>query len=342
MKRREFIALLAGVAAKRRGFVALLAGSASGPLVGSPAARAQQQGMPVIGFLRSTRSADSAYIVAAFRQGLKEGGLVEGQNVAVDYRFADNANARLPALAHELIDQRVAAIVTNFEGAEAAKAVTTTVPIVFVYGGDAVRDKLVPRLNRPGGNVTGVSFLSSLVGAKRLQLLRQLVAGATTVGLLTSTGTTTTEAERTDIEAAAQTIGSRIIPGAVSNEREIEAAFDAFVQGGAGAVLVGAGAFLNSRRKEVISLAQRHRLPAQYNLREFVAEGGLMSYGPSVTDAYRQAALYACRILKGEKPADLPVMQSTKFELVINLKTAQALGLEIPPTLLALADEVIE
>jgi putative ABC transport system substrate-binding protein len=298
--------------------------------------------MPVIGFLRSTTGAPFENLVTAFRRGLRETGFVEGQNVAVEYRYADNQRDRLPALIAELIRLPVAVIVANTSAAQAAKAATTTVPIVFATGSDPVRDGLVASLNRPGANVTGVVVFSSVLGAKRLELLRQLVPNATTIAVLVHPNTPVTEAERIDVQAAAQTLGQELIMADVSNERDIEAAFASFVQHAAGALFVGAGAFMNSHRDRVVALAARHMLPASYVVREPVVAGGLMSYGASQSDTYRQAGIYAGRILKGEKPSDLPVMQSTKFELVLNLKTAKALGLTVPPTLLALSDEVIE
>ena len=324
---------------KRRDFITLLGGAAA---VWPFAAQAQQPALPVIGFLRSSSLADSTQLVTAFRQGLKEAGFVEGQNVAVEYRFADNQRDRLPPLVEDLIRWPAAVIVGNHNAALAAKAATTTVPIVFALGGDPVAAGVVASLNRPGGNVTGVSFLANALGAKRLELLCQLEPKATTIAVLVNPNTTDAEAERRDLQAAAQAIGRQLLILDVSSEREIERAFATLVQRGAGALLVGPGAFLLSHREQVIALAARHARPASYTVREYVSSGGLMSYAPSITDAYRQVGVYAGRILKGEKPGDLPVMQSTKFELVLNLKTAKTLGLTIPPTLLALADEVIE
>jgi putative tryptophan/tyrosine transport system substrate-binding protein len=323
---------------KRREFITLLGSAAAWPA----AVRAQQPAMPVVGFLRSAPLADVPHLVTAFRQGLKDIGFVEGANVAVEYRSAENHLDRLPALAAELIRQPVAVIVGNNISALAAKAATTTVPIVFADGGDPVRDGLVVSLNRPGGNATGVVFFAGVLGAKRLDLLRQLVPKVTTIALLVYPDTADTEAERRDVQAAALAIGQQLIVLDVRNDRDIENAFATFVQRGAGALLVGTGAFLNSHRESIVALAARHALPTSYAQREPAVTGGLMSYGASIADAYRQVGSYAGRILKGEKPADLPVTRATKFELVLNLRTAKALGLDVPPTLLALADEVIE
>jgi len=322
--RREFITLLGGMAA-------------AWPL----AARGQQPGMPVVGFLRSASLADATHLVDAFRQGLKEIGYIEGRNVAIEYRSADNDPDRLRALATDFARRPVAVIVGNVLAAIAAKAVTSTVPIVFATGTDPVRDGLVSSLNRPGGNVTGASFFAARLGAKRLELLRQLVPTATTIAVLVAPASDAM-ADRQDLEAAAQTIGQQLEIYDVAADGDIEAGFRRFVARGAGALIVVGGAFMFSNRERLVALAARHTLPASYPLREFVSAGGLMSYAPSITEAYRQVGIYAGRILKGEKPGNLPVMQSTKFELVLNLKTAKALGLQIPDKLLALADEVIE
>ena len=325
MRRREFIRLLGGTAV-------------AWPL----AARAQQPTMPVVGFLRSVSLADAADLVTAFRQGLKETGYIEGQNITIELRSAEGHPDRLPALVADLIRRPVAVIVGNHNAAVATKAATTTIPIIFATGSDPVRDGIVASLNRPGGNITGVTFLVSGLGAKRLDLLRQLVPKATLIAMLVNPGSVNTEAERRDVQAAAQAMGHQLIILDASNDHDIETAFATFVQRGAGALIVGAGAFLFSSRERLVGLAARHALPAIYGDREDAVAGGLMSYGPSIVDACRQIGIYAGRILKGEKPADLPVLQSTKFELVINLKTAKALGLKFHPQLLATADAVIE
>jgi ABC-type uncharacterized transport system substrate-binding protein len=324
---------------RRRTFITLLGGAAAAwPL----AVRAQQPAMPVIGFLRSTSLAPFESLATAFRQGLNETGFVEGQNVAVEYRYADNQHDRLPALVADLLRRSVAVIVANNASALAAISGTTTVPIVFATGGDPVRDGLVTSLNRPGGNVTGVVFFSSVLAAKRLDLLRQLVPQATTIAVLVNPNLPNTEAEYQAVQAAAQAIGQQLVIVEAGNDPDIEAAFAVFLQRGAGALFVGSGPFFNSRREHIVALAARHRLPASYGLRDQAVAGGLISYGASQSDAYRQAGIYAGRILKGEKPGDLPVIRSTKLEFVLNLKTAKALGLHVPDKLLALADEVIE
>jgi putative tryptophan/tyrosine transport system substrate-binding protein len=323
----------------RRAFITLIGGAAATwPL----AARAQQAAMPVIGFLRNASLADAGHLVTAFRQGLKEAGFVEGQNVRIEFRSAEDRDDRLPALVSELIDRQVAVILCNTPAAFVAKAATTTVPIVFATGNDPVTDRLVASLNRPGGNVTGVSFLVATLASKRLDLLRQVAPNATTIAMLVNPNSPNSAADRTDVNAAGQAIGQQLLVLDVFSARDIETAFARIGQDRAGALLIGPGALLNSHRARIAALAAHHRLPALYPLREYVTAGGLMSYGTSITEAYRQAGLYAGRILKGEKPGNLPVIQPTKFEFVINLKTAKALGVEIPDKLLALADEVIE
>jgi ABC-type uncharacterized transport system substrate-binding protein len=325
MRRREFITLLGGAAA-------------AWPL----AARAQQAAMPVIGFLRSASLTDATHLVAGFRQGLNEAGFVEGRNVAVEYRSADGQNDRLSALIADLIGRQVALIVANAIAARVVKTATTTVPIVFASGGDPVKDGLVTSLNRPGGNITGVVFFSETTGTKRLELLRQLVPKVTAIAVLVNPATPGTEEERGDIAAAAKAMGQQLIVLEIESGAELETVFTTFLQRGVGALLIGSGALLNSHRERIVALAAHHRLPALYPLREYVSAGGLMSYGTSITAAYRQAGIYAGRILKGEKPGELPVMRATKFEFVFNFKTAKALGLDVPDKLLALADEVIE
>jgi len=325
---------------RRRKFLATLGGAAAAwPL----AAYAQQPAMPVIGFLRDTSLADATHLVAAFRQGLKEAGFIEGQNVLIEYRSAEDQAHRLPALVDDLVRRQVALIVGNTPSSLAAKAATTTVPIVFVSGNDPVINGLVPNLNRPGGNTTGVSFLSSASVTKRLELLRQLAPKAAAIAMLVGSNLAPdTERELRDVQAAVHASGQELIVVEAASDRDIEGAFATFAQRGAGALFIGSSPIFNSRRERVAALAVRHALPATYSLREFATAGGLMSYGTSITDAYRLAGTYASRILKGEKPADLPVQQSTKFDFVINLRTAKALSLEIPDKLLALADEVIE
>jgi ABC-type uncharacterized transport system substrate-binding protein len=326
---------------RRREFIALLCNSVAGwPL----AARAQQPAMPVVGFLRSSTLADAAHLVTAFRQGLKEAGFVEGQNVAVEYRSAEGRPDRLPALVGDLVRRPVAVIVANTNAALSAKAATTKVPIVFATGGDPLAEGLVNSLNRPGGNITGVSFLSSALGAKQLELLRLLVPKATVIAALVDPVRIdpTAQIQLRNVQEAARSVGLQLPVVKASNEREIDAAFASLIQQRADALITGGGAFFFSRRNQISALAMRHAVPAIYALRDFPAAGGLMSYGASITDAYRQVGVYAGRILKGEKPAELPVLQPTKFELVINLTTAKVLGLDVPDRLLALADEVIE
>ena len=324
---------------RRRDFLGVLSGAAAAWPI---AARAQQPAMPLIGFLRSTSLADAEHLVTAFRQGLKEADFVEGRNIDVEYRSAEDQRDRLAPLVADLIRRPVAAIVCNAQAAHVVKAATTAVPIVFVSGTDPVRDGLVDSLNRPGGNLTGVTFFAGLLSAKRMELLRSLVPKATAVALLVDPSGPDAVAVKREVQAAAQAIGLQFISFDVQSDREIDRAFAAIVERGAGALQFGSGAFFNSHRERVVALADKYRLPTIYNWREAVTAGGLMSYAASITDAYRQAGRYAGRILKGEKPGDLPVVQPTKFEFVLNLKTAKALGLDVPDRLLALADEVIE
>ena len=323
---------------RRREFITLLGGAAAWPL----AARAQQASMPLIGFLYSLPPDLIADPLRAFYQGLKETGYVEGQNVAIEYRSFEGQTDRLPLLVADLLRRQVAVIVANTPSALAAKAATTTVPIVFVTGGDPVREGLVASLNRPGGNVTGISFITAELGAKQLGLLRELRPGAAPIAVLVDPKWPLTKPFVSELRAAALAVGQQLIVLDVSSDREIETAFTTLVQRGAVALHAGIGAFLISQREQIVALAARHRIPAISPYREVAAAGGLMSYGPSITDAHRQASIYAGRILKGEKPGDLPVILATKFEFVINLKTANALGLTIPPGVLAIADEVIE
>jgi putative ABC transport system substrate-binding protein len=322
---------------RRRDFITLLGGAASWPL----AARAQQPELPVVGFVHSQLADAYGDRLRAFRQGLADTGYVEGRNVAVEYHSAEGQPDRLRALVADLIRRPVAVIVGNTVAAIAAKAATTTIPVVFYTGGDPVDAGLVASLNRPGGNVTGVSFFGNVLGAKRLELLRTLVPQATTIAMLVNPSPDA-EPERIDVEATARAIGQQLIILDASSDRDLETAFATFAQRGVGALLVGTGAFMINHRELLVALAARHALPASYALRESVEAGGLMSYAPSFAGALRQVGSYTGRILKGEKPADLPVIRPTKFEFVINLNTAKALSLEVPAQLLAIADEVIE
>jgi putative ABC transport system substrate-binding protein len=323
---------------RRRDFITFIGGAAAAwPFV----AGAQQPAMPVVGFLRPSSAGDSGHLIAAFRQGLRESGYPK-EKVAIETRWADGRNERLPKLAAELIALRVAAIVGNIDAALAAKATTTSIPIIFVIGFDPVAAGLVSNLNRPGGNVTGVSFFTVPVVAKRLALLRELVPNAETIAVLQDPNYSALQAETREIEAAVRAMGQKILMVKAGREQEIDAAFSTVAQSGAGALLVGSGPFFNSRRNQLVGLAALHAIPASYALNEYVAAGGLVSYSASQTDAYRRAGVYVARILKGENPGDLPVELPTKFELVINLKTAKALGLTVPPSLIARADEVIQ
>ncbi len=324
---------------QRREFVTLLGSAAAAwPL----AAGAQQGGVPLVGFLNGSSAWESAHTVAAFRQGLSDVGYIEGRNVAMDYRWGEGHYDRLPALAGDLIRRQVAVIACNTPAAVAAKAATTTIPIVFTSGTDPIRLGLVSSLNKPGGNVTGVSFFSVLLESKRLGLLRELAPTTATFAAILNPQFPDFEAQANEIQEAGRKLRVQIQLLRASSEREIEQAFAQLAELGAGGLLIGADPFLYSRRDYIVGLAARSAIPAIYEQRENALAGGLVSYGTNVTDAYRQAGHYTGRILNGEKPGELPVLQPTKFELVINLKTAKAQGLAISPGLLAIADEVIE
>jgi putative ABC transport system substrate-binding protein len=324
---------------KRRAFITLLGGATAWPL----AARAQQPTMPVIGFLNSNSLESLTSPVASFRQGLSEDGYIEGQNVAIEYRWAEGAYERLAALAADLVRRQVTVIFAGGPpAARAAKAATKTIPIVFTSGGDPIELGLVSSLNRPGGNVTGVSFLLDELGAKRLELLRELVPTATSIGFLINPTRPSSESEIKYPQQAAQTFGMQLHVLNASTERKIDVAFANFGQQKLHALLVGTDSLLLERRDQIIAQLTRLAAPAMFSVREFVRAGGLVSYAASLEDAYRQAGTYTGKILKGAKPADLPVTQPTKFELTINLRTAKALGLTVPLIMQMTANEVIE
>jgi len=333
------LVLGAGEAMRRREFTRLF----SSTVVAWPlAARAQPSAVPLIGFLRSTTAAGSEDLATAFEQGLKDAGFVASQNVAIDYRWGNDQSDRLPGLAADLIRRQPAVIIGNILATRAVMAATTTIPIVFVSGSDPMREGLVASLNHPGGNITGVVFAATGLIAKRLGLLHDLVPKSVAIAALFHPGAPAVELEKKDVEVAGQTIGRQVLSVEAADEREFHAAFATMVQQDAGGLLIGSGPYLNSRRRQLAALAIRHALPSCGPLRSYAEVGVLMSYGSSQADAYRRAGNYAARILKGERPANMPVELATKLDLVINLATAKALGLSMPPNLLTLADEVIE
>ena len=324
MRRREFISLLGGAAA-------------AWPL----AARAQQR---VVGFMSGRAPDDSAHLVAAFLQGLAETGFVGGQNIAIEFRWADGDYDRLPALAADLVNRRVAVLVAvggDVSAVVASKA-TKTIPVVFGMGGDPVKAGMVASFNRPGGNVTGYTLWTSEMESKRLGLLRELVPGTPLIGILINPRFPPTVQELDDLEPAAKGVGQQLFVARANDDAELDAALASFVQQRVGAFLVTAAPFFDTRRERIVEFAAQNRVPAIYQFREYAVAGGLISYGPNIAESYQNAGVYVGRILKGEKPADLPILQPTKFDFVINLKTAKALGLTVPPTLLAEAGEVIE
>lgn len=326
MRRRDFITLVSGVA------------------TAWPFAARAQQATPVIGYLNGASAAEFPHLLAGFRKGLIETGYAEGRNVTIEYRYADGHYDRLPELATDLVSQKVAVIVATAgtPTIRAAKAATSTIPIVFVIGGDPVKFGIVASLNRPGGNITGLTLFGIELAVKRLELLLELVPSAANIGVLANPNNPITEPQLSDLEAAARTLGRQLLILKASTESDLAVVSTGLDQQHLDALVVAADPFFDDRRVQIVALAARHKLPGCYVRHEFVREGGLISYGADVPEAYRQAGVYVGRILKGEKPADLPVVQPSKFELAINLGTAKALGLAVPPTLLARADEVIE
>ena len=327
MRRREFITLLGGA-------------GATWPL----AARAQQSSLPVIGFMSGRSTADSGYLAEAFRQGLRDTGYVEGESIGIEYRWANGDYDRLPGFASDLLQRNVLVLVAvgGDPSPVAAKKATSTVPIVFGMGGDPVKAGLVASFNRPGGNATGYTLLTNQMEPKRIGLLHELVPGASLLGALINPSFPPAARQLEDIEKATRSIKQNLFVARAVNDQDLETAFPSFVQQKAGAVLVAASPFFDTRQDRIVALAAQYRLPAMYQFRQYAAAGGLISYGPSLTESYKQAGVYAGRILRGAKPADLPVLQPTKFEMVINQKTANALGFAIPNTIQLLADEVIE
>ena len=325
---------------RRREFIAGLGGAVAWPVV----ARAQQPAMPVVGFLNGASPGELESRVVAFRDGLGELGYIEGRNVVIEYRWGQGQNDRLPELAVDLVRRRVAVIAATggVPSARAAKTTTSAIPIVFTMGGDPVEFGLVARLNRPGGNVTGITLISGLIVSKRIALLRDLLPGAKVIAVLINSTSPAGEVEVAGAEQAARPLGWQVNVMRANGRGDLDAAFQRLAQERVDALLITTDPIFESQRDQIVALAAHHAVPAIYALREYASAGGMMSYGASISDVYRQAGLYVGRILKGEKPADLPVMQSSKFDFVINLKTAKALGLTIPPNLLALADEVIE
>jgi putative tryptophan/tyrosine transport system substrate-binding protein len=331
-----------GESVRRREFMTLFGGAAAAawPL----GARGREPALPVVGYMSSRTSVEASYLVDAFEKGLREGGFVVGQNVAIESRWADNQYDRLPSHAADLVSHQVALIFASgaVQTIRAAAAATSTIPIVFVTGEDPVRFGLVASLNRPGGNLTGVSALTQSLGAKRLDILHQLLPKTARIAVLVNGNNASAPLQLKEAADAARALDRRLDVLNVANEADIDSAFATLAQHGDGAVTLTSDPFMNSHRDQIVALAARYKLPALFYAREYVKAGGLMSYGASFTEAFSQAGGYAARILRGEKPADLPVLQAAKFEFIINLKTARALGLDIPPTLLALADDVIE
>ncbi len=325
---------------RRREFIALLGGTAAWPI----AAQGQQKALPLIGFMSGRSPADSAHLVEAFRQGLRESGYVEGETISIEYRWANGEYNRLPELASDLVSRRVLLLLAlgGESSAIAAKQATSTIPIIFGIGDDPVKAGLVASFNKPGGNATGYTLLTNEMGAKRVGLMHELVPGVSLLGALINPSFPPALDQLADIENATRSIGQSLVVGRASTDAELKAAFAYLVEQRVGAVLIATDPYFDTQRAQIIALAAEGRLPTMYQFREYALAGGLVSYGPRITDSYKQAGIYAGRILKGTKPADLPVLQPTRFELVINLKTANALGLTVPNSMQLLADEVIE